>query len=154
MASRNIEDLTTKMQELYRQFAFRMGIAGLAFKITCTARTSAEQAALYAQGRSPLKIVNDLREIAGLSPISQKENKKVTWTTKSKHIIDSNNPKARAFDIVLINNGKIHWDIKSDVNKNQIPDYEEAASIGEAVGLKAGARFKIPDYPHFESPTE
>jgi len=46
----------------------------------------------------------------------------------------------------------MHWDIKTDVNKSQIGDYEEAASIGEAVGLRAGARFKTPDYPHFEDP--
>lgn len=153
MASIKIEDLTPKMQKLYADFSFRMQAAGLKFKVTCTARTSAEQAALYAQGRSPLNVVNDLRMIAGLPPITSKDNKKVTWTTKSKHIIDENNPKARAFDIVLLDDkNKPTWDIKTNVNKNQLTDYLEAATIGELVGLKAGARFKSPDYPHFEDP--
>lgn len=154
MASTKIEDLTNKMQKMFSDFAFRMTVAGIEFKVTCTSRTAAEQAALYAQGRSPLKVVNDLRAIAGLPPISDKYNKKVTWTTKSKHIVNESNPKARAFDIVLLNDDRVHWDLKVDVNKNQISDYEEAARIGEAVGLKAGARFKSPDYPHFESPNE
>lgn len=154
MASTDIKDLTDKMQRMFNDFYLRMSVAGLKFKVTCTARTDAEQAALYAQGRSSLKVVNDLRLIAGLSPIESKNNKKVTWTTKSKHIIDSTNPKSRAFDIVLLKDNKIHWDLKVNVNNNLKADYEEAALIGEAVGLKAGARFKNPDYPHFESPTE
>jgi peptidoglycan L-alanyl-D-glutamate endopeptidase CwlK len=155
MASTKIEDLTQLMQRMYADFSFKMGMAGLKFKVTCTARTSAEQAALYAQGRSPLKLVNDLRTIAGLPPITDKDNKKVTWTMNSKHITDETHPKSRAFDIVILDDkNKPTWDIKSNVNKNQINDYEEAARIGESVGLKAGARFKSPDYPHFESSTE
>lgn len=153
MASTKIEDLTQKMQKMCADFLFKMEMVGLKFKVTCTARTSTEQAALYAQGRSPINVVNDLRVIAGLPPIANKDNKKVTWTTKSKHIIDETNPKSRAFDIVILDDkNKPTWDIKANVNKNQISDYEEAARIGESVGLKAGARFKSPDYPHFEDP--
>jgi hypothetical protein len=41
-----------------------------------------------------------------------------------------------------------------DVNKNLKLDYAEAAEIGESVGLKVGAKFKTPDYPHYEEPTD
>lgn len=153
MSSKKISDLTPNMQKLYRKFATAMKEADLPFKITCTARTLKEQKALYAQGRETLEVTNSLREEAGLPSISSTENKnKVTWTLNSKHIVKDDNEKSRAFDIVLLSDDRVHWDLKVDVNKNQKPDYLEAAEIGESVGLKAGARFKTKDYPHFEEP--
>jgi peptidoglycan L-alanyl-D-glutamate endopeptidase CwlK len=156
MASRKIEDLTIPLQFLYKEFNIRMAKAGIPFVVTCTARTVKEQQALYAQGRDTLKNVNALRKMAGLPPITDKENKyKVTWTLNSKHLIDlddgnTDNDKARAFDIVITDKGKANWDVKVNVNKNAIPDYEEAGKIAESIGLKWGGRWKTPDYPHFE----
>lgn len=159
MASRKIEDLTPKMRSLYAAFAREMAQAGIRFIVTCTARTVKEQLALYAQGRQPLDEVNQLRTIAGLPWITEEQNRrKVTWTLNSEHLIDlddSNplNDHARAFDIALVKNVKeIYWDIKEDVNDNQIPDYREAGLIGEKVGLIWGGRWKTPDYPHFQQP--
>lgn len=151
MASRKIADLSPRMQVLFLKFSQQMRVAGLYFTVTCTARTLAEQQALYAQGRKDLKEVNELRKQAGLPPITENENrKKVTWTLSSKHIVHSPGAEARAFDIVLIDQtkGRVHWDLKADVNEDQIPDYEQAGLIGEAVGLKWGGRFN--DYCHFE----
>jgi len=91
-------------------------------------------------------------------PIKLFENrKKVTWTLASKHIVDLDdgnpgNDKARAFDIAIEKNQQPSWDLKADVNENDIPDYEEAGRIGESVGLKWGGRFRKPDYVHFELP--
>lgn len=153
MASTNITSLTPDMQILYKKFAKAMSAARLEFKVTCTARSIEEQLALYAQGRETLSKTNTLRKKVGLPPITDKENKrKVTWTLKSKHIVDEAKPSATAFDIVLLKDNKAHWDIKISVNKNLIPDYKEAADIGVSVGLKAGAYFKTPDFPHFEDP--
>ena len=153
MASTKITDLTPNMQLLYKKFAKAMAKAGLAFKLTCTARNINEQIALYAQGRETLEKTNSLRKKAGLPPITAVENKrKVTWTLKSKHIVDEVVTKASAFDIVLLKDGRPHWDIKVNVNKNLVPDYKEAADIGVSVGLKAGAYFKTPDFPHYEDP--
>lgn len=157
MSSTNIKDLTPKMQALYEKFRAKMLENGINFKVTCTARTYDEQLALYAQGRKSLKETNALRKKAGLQPITEKENtKKVTWTLNSKHIIDKEKgiTKARAFDIVLITDGRANWDLKVDVNKDLVPDYKEAAEIGKSVGLKPGAYFKNPDYPHFEDPDQ
>jgi peptidoglycan L-alanyl-D-glutamate endopeptidase CwlK len=50
----------------------------------------------------------------------------------------------------MVNNGKVSWDIKADVNHDEIPDYDEAGQIGESVGLEWGGRFSTPDRPHFQ----
>lgn len=155
MASTKITDLTPIMQSLYRRFFREMRKAGIKFKITCTARSVLEQKALYAQGRESLEKVNALRKKVGLWALTAKENKrKVTWTLKSKHLVDGVKVlKSSAFDIVLLNeNEKVHWDLKVDVNRNEKKDYVEAAEIGKSVGLKPGAYFKTPDFPHYEDP--
>jgi peptidoglycan L-alanyl-D-glutamate endopeptidase CwlK len=90
-----------------------------------------------------------------LPHITEKQNKKVTWTLQSKHLIDLedgnlDNNKSRAFDIAITRDGKPVWDVKVDVNHDQYPDYEQAGKIGEAVGLRWGGKFKSPDMPHFE----
>ena len=115
-----------------------------------------EQVALYAQGREKLEVTNALRKIAGLPPITWQANcHRVTWTLQSKHLVDlddgnPDNDKSRAFDIAIVSEGRPTWDIKVSTNDNSVPDYDEAGSIGESVGLKWGGRFRKPDRPHFE----
>jgi len=155
MSSRRIEDMTPSLQKKFKLFKKGMDKAGIPFILTCTARFVREQFALWAQGREPLDYVNDLRQKAGMPFITEEQNVEVTWTLQSKHLVDLeddrvDNDKSQAFDIAITPGGKPVWDLKVNVNKNEIPDYEEAARIGESVGLKAGARFKKPDYPHFE----
>jgi peptidoglycan L-alanyl-D-glutamate endopeptidase CwlK len=62
--------------------------------------------------------------------------KVVTWVKHSKH------QERKAFDIALTKDGKVYWD--------GIPDYLEAAKIGQGVGLTPGGLWHTPDYPHFE----
>lgn len=163
MGSRNIDDLIPPLQILFHQFRIGMDEKNIDFIVTSTVRTLAEQKALYAQGREPLDVVNNLRAQAGLPSITNLQNKKrVTWTMNSRHLaLQPNDPlctkypewagKGCAFDIVILKNGKAVWDVKADIDQDNIPDYEEAASCGEYLGLIAGARFKpSPDYPHFE----
>lgn len=142
---RDIKLLTPECQRLLAEFAKEMTLAGLNFVVTSTLRTMDEQTALHAQGRKPLAEVNTLRKIAGMPPITAKENQKpVTWTMNSRHLTSN------AFDIALILPGtkKAHWNEKISVNSNDIPDYKEAAEIGRRVGLKPGADFG--DWPHYE----
>jgi peptidoglycan L-alanyl-D-glutamate endopeptidase CwlK len=134
-----------------------MDAAKIPFILTCTARTVKEQYALYAQGRQTLDEVNHLRFIARMPVITETENKyKVTSTLKSKHLIDlddgdPNNDKSRAFDIAIIKDGKATWDLKVNVNNNEITDYIEAGNIGMSVGLVWGGSWtNFKDYPHFE----
>ena len=155
MASRLVSECTPALQKKIKAFTIAMFSKGLPFVITCTSRTVKEQVALYAQGREDLFTVNALRYIAGLPPITETQNIKVTWTLKSKHLIDLDddnpaNDKSRAFDIAITCNGRPTWDIKVDANRDSIPDYVQAGEIGESVGLRWGGRFKNPDRPHFE----
>jgi peptidoglycan L-alanyl-D-glutamate endopeptidase CwlK len=156
MGSRNLIELNPIIYDLYIKFNYKMGEAGLVHVVTCTSRSVLEQMALYTQGRLPTGDVNLFRHAADLLPIETAENQKVTWTLDSKHITnmfdkDLNNDKSRAFDIAILNKqGQVVWDLKVNVNENDIPDYDEAGEIGESVGLKWGGRFSSPDRPHFE----
>lgn len=156
MASRRIGDMTPELRKKFYLFREAMLVEGLQFIITCTARTVKEQIALYAQGREGILETNRLRINAGLPVISIAENRrKVTWTLQSKHLIDLDdgdprNDLARAFDIALTREWHPHWDIKADVNADQIADYRQAGEIGESVGLTWGGRYRSPDWVHFE----
>jgi len=156
MASRQISDLALDLQPLATEWVRRCEAKGIKVLITCTARSYQEQLALYAQGRNPLEFTNSLRKKAGLAPITEKENKsKVTWTMNSKHITnllddDKNNDKSLAWDFVILDGKTAKWDIKVDVNKNKISDYEEAGKIAEELGLEWGGRWKSPDAPHIQ----
>lgn len=126
MPSRSIEDLAPEMQTLSAEFAVAMHDRGIPFLITSTYRSQAEQDKLYAQGRTT----------AG---------KKVTWTKHSRH------SRRTAFDIVIVGkDGRARWDVKADINEDQIPDYVQAGEIGESLGLEWGGRWSTPDYPHFQ----
>lgn len=127
MASRKIEDLLPETQAKYHKFASLMSEAGIPFLVTSTFRSQEEQDKLYKQGRS-------------------EAGKIVTWIKHSKHT------DRRAFDIVILKEGKPTWDLKVDVNKDEIPDYIEAAAIGRKAGLKAGADFG--DFPHLQDDNE
>ena len=121
MSSRSIEDLTPETQELYHKFAVIMKAKNIPYIVTCTFRSQQEQDALYEQGRT-------------------KPGQIVTWTRKSRHT------DREAFDIAILKNGKISWNVD---------DYLEAGKIGRAVGLVWGGDFKTSkDRPHFEKPKE
>jgi uncharacterized Zn finger protein (UPF0148 family) len=160
MASRKIEDLVPALQEKYYLFKAEMEKANIPFIVTCTARSILEHIALYVRGRLSLLDVNRFNYLAGM-PLLQldSQNVKVTWTLNSLHVTnmldkDLNNDLSRAFDIAIIKDGKAVWDIKVNVNQNEIPDYTEAANIGKSVGLECGAFWKNPDYPHFQLRSE
>lgn len=156
MASRDLALLTPELREKYLLFKKNAATAGIQVIVTCTARNILEQMALYVQGRLSFSQVNKFRKAAGLHILkSQEQNRKVTWTLDSKHVTnnfddDLKNDFSRAFDIVIISNRKAVWDIKADVNQNEIPDYEELGRIGESIGLVWGGRWNPPDYVHFQ----
>lgn len=119
MASRSPLALTPEMRELYKLFCAEMDKAGISWITTCTRRTQADQDELYARGRS-------------------KPGQIVTWTRKSRHI------DGEAFDIVILKNGKLCWDVSNG-------DWKKAGEIGVKLGLRWGGFFKnAKDYSHFE----
>jgi hypothetical protein len=156
--SRDVRDLTPELEEKEQEFALKMLEAGLPFAITCTLRTKDEHVALWAQGRQPLAVVNELRRMAKLPPITEAENLRcVTWTLNSRHFAGKDG-KARAFDFVLLKANKTTWDIKCDVDNDHIPDYIEAGAIAKSIGLVWGGDFldkkgkPCPDPVHCELP--
>lgn len=126
MPSRKISDLCEEMQAKAIAFAALMAQSGIPFVFTCTYRSQSEQDELYARGRT-------------------KPGKKVTWTKRSKHT------ERKAFDICIVDKqGKALWDLKVDVNDDEVSDYVQAGELGERIGLVWGGRFRNPDYVHFE----
>lgn len=136
---------------------------GLTIIITCVDRTIIEQMALVIQGRLKLKDVNIARLTAGLYILkSESENKVVSWTLDSKHIINPfdniiDNDKSRAFDYgILDSNGKYMGDLKADVNKDNISDYEQVCDLAGKmrdemdIPIVLGRDFPTPDYPHIQ----
>jgi len=119
MASRKPEELIDTVQTLYRRFSVCMQEAGIDYILTCTRRTQAEQDALYEQGRS-------------------RPGRIITWTRSSKHI------DGKAFDIVIMENGKPDWDVSNT-------KWMKAGEIGRTCGLIwGGAWARSKDYCHFE----
>lgn len=95
--------------------------------VTETLRTKEEQDELYAQGRTkPGKIVTNAK--GG----------------------DSFHNYGLAFDIALIDRGKLNWNTGADINDNDITDFFEIGEIGEKLGLEWGGRWKFKDMPHFQ----
>ena len=134
MASRKIEDLSKQLQPLASKFINAANEALAPFHaaviITCTYRNDDEQAELYAIGRSlPGKKVTNAK------PGESKHNKRDAKTGK---------PAAEAFDIAIIVDGKLNWDINHRV-------WQLAGEVGERLGLEwAGRWTRFKEGPHFQ----
>lgn len=134
MASRKIEDLSKQLQPLTSAFINQANAALAPFHaaviLTCTYRSDDEQAELYAIGRSlPGKKVTNAK------PGESKHNKLDVKTGK---------PAAEAFDIAIIVDGKLNWDINHRV-------WQLAGEVGERLGLEwAGRWTKFKEGPHFQ----
>jgi len=133
MASRDPKLLVPELYALYLNFDAEMKSAGIPYMITCTERGQREQDILFEQGRTTPGAI-------------------VTWTHKSKHIRIKGASGVKAFDIAIMKDKKPIWDLKIDVNANQVSDYAEAGAIGERCGLEWGGSWttKKKDYPHFQ----
>jgi peptidoglycan L-alanyl-D-glutamate endopeptidase CwlK len=102
-------------------------------------RTIEEQDAIYAQGREELSKVNELREVAGLDPIDESENKIRTKVRggKSKHNF------GKAVDIVNIDDsGNADWD--------DLDFFRATNEIFKDYGATWGGDWRWKDYPHWE----
>lgn len=103
---------------------------GIYVQLSAGFRSYAEQNALYAKGRTkPGSVVTNAR--GGYS----------------------NHNFGLAIDYFLTDKeGKIaHWDIRKDMNANQVADWIEVANIAKSLGFAWGGDWKsFPDYPHLE----
>lgn len=86
-SEKNLATVTPQLQRLGRELLRRLASEGLTFKVIQGRRTPAEQAALYAKGRTA-------------------PGPKVTWTLKSRHLT------GRAIDIALFQGKNVVWESK------------------------------------------
>jgi hypothetical protein len=98
-----------------------MDAAGIQYIITCTKRTQAEQAALYAQGRTTTGHI-------------------ITWTLNSKHLTGD------AFDFVIMFLGKPDWSMIYKDLWRQAVDFGLELGLSQVVG-KDG---RILEYAHLQ----
>lgn len=144
MPSRQITDLHPKLQTLCVKFISDCKSQNIDVLITCTYRSDAEQAELYAQGRTkPGRIVTKAKP--GQSKHNHAENGR---------------PAALAFDVVPLRYGKPVWGTAgngidsdpTDDEKDDLELWQRVGAIGMNLGLnwygREGAPFK--EFPHFE----
>jgi peptidoglycan L-alanyl-D-glutamate endopeptidase CwlK len=126
---RKLSDLDPLLQPLCQQFLDACQAAGISVIITQTYRSSAEQDADYAQGRTlPGKIITNAR--GGQSP--------------HNCTLSDGTPAARAFDFTIQDaNRTLDWNLSD-------PLWIKAIAIGEGLGLVSGSTFNIKDYDHFQ----
>ena len=131
MSSRRLGDLDPRMENLARVFLTQCRAAGIDILVTCTYRSPAEQADLYAQGRTaPGKIVTNAK------PGESKHNAK----------LPDGSAGSQAFDVVPLRFGKPVWD-ETD------PLWDQIGAIGIGLGLEwAGHWEHFKEYPHFQLP--
>ena len=100
----------------------------LEVRLTSGYRSAKEQNALYAQGRSePGQVVTNAK--AG----------------------QSYHNYGLAVDFVIIHNNKTDYDLNTDRNRNDIPDWQELGELGKALGFEWGGDWNsFPDYPHLQ----
>jgi len=154
MSSKSLMDATPQL----RVFASTLIMKAkqdlnLTIIVTSVSRTFNEQVALFAQGRVRLNEVNILRKKVDYKPIIQSENRIVTWTFLSKHVVWPGE-LSHAIDIVILDkNGKASWDVKADVNDDNLPDYIQVGALAKTIDpmVKWGGDFvDDKDYPHFQ----
>jgi peptidoglycan LD-endopeptidase CwlK len=132
MTDTNLDDLDDELNSLCQKWLAACQGAGLKVGISQTYRSSAEQDADYAKGRTaPGDIITNAR--GGESP---------------HNCVDENgDPASCAFDFFIYANdgsGKLDWNAAD-------PQWQKAIAIGESLGLVSGSTFhSIKDNPHFE----
>lgn len=128
MASRSLDDLAAPVQAAALAMLSRCRAAGIDLLIYCTLRSNAEQAQLYAQGRTkPGAVVTN----AGPG--------------QSMHNPDTSG-KAWAFDAVPMVGGQAAWGDAAQVNR--------MGEIGESCGLEWAGRWRgaLKERVHFQMP--
>ena len=147
--SNRIEDLTPECQATFAEFKAKLDADQIPFAVVFTLRSTAEQVALYTQGRKPLDVVNSYRQVAGLPPTQE-----TAIVTQCDGVTKkSNHQTGNAFDLTFADeNGNAIW--PSDPVR-----WLALGGIAESVGLVWGGRWTPLDanglgwdIDHFEMP--
>lgn len=134
----NIKTLLPEVQILARSLVHAAENIGITIKVISGSRTYEEQHAIYLQGRESVDVVNATRQKAGMEPIDQNENKKVS-NVDAGH---SNHNFQIAFDIGVFEGKKY---------LARSPLYKAVAVLGKQLGLTWGGDWRhLRDEPHYE----
>jgi peptidoglycan L-alanyl-D-glutamate endopeptidase CwlK len=120
--SRSLDDLRPEIRPMADAFLAAVKAAGVDLIVTCTSRTLAEQAALYAQGRTAPG-----PKVTNAQPGTSAHN------------------FGLALDVVPVFNGKADWN-----GGDQL--WEQVGTLGQAAGLEWFGAPGSPyvEYPHFQ----
>lgn len=119
------------------------------FAVVQGVRDVAVQRAYFAQGRKSLAVVNALRARANLARIKGTDNRIVTNTLLSKHLIQADG-YGHAIDLVPFVNGRMDWESHENFYFLATLMLRAAAELGEPV--RWGGHFRsLRDSPHFET---
>lgn len=122
--SRSLDTLRPEIRPIVDEFLTDLTMAGIDYIVTCTSRTSAEQEALYAQGRT--------------APGPKVTNAKAGQSAHNYGF---------AIDLVPVVNGKPDWHAAD-------PVWEQMGKLGQARGLQWFGAPDSPyiESPHFQLP--
>jgi len=125
MSSRSLDDLSPATRACALEFLARTRAAGFDVLVTCTLRSSQDQAELYAQGRTRP------------GPI-------VTWAKPG----ESRHEDGTALDVVPLRSGKCVWGTAGADGEL----WRAIGGLGEKSGLEWAGRWpaKRREYPHFQ----
>jgi hypothetical protein len=120
------------------------------YAVTSTLRTTAEQQALFAQGRMTFDQVNALRATAGMRLIVAAENLYTVTNADGIHYL-SNHQSGKALDVVPTNSsGAPEWPVPTDIRWSMI------ATVMIEFGFFWGGTWTKakdgidPDLPHYQ----
>ena len=149
--STRLEDLTFPTQQAAKLALADLDARDIPVVVTYTLRTTAEQAALYAQGRESLITVNTLRASAGLPAIGEADNRDKVTNCNGVRIAEGGTGQSphqlgTALDVVPKGpNGNPIWPDNSD------PRWTDIAYSFEQNGFEWGGRWTdFPDFPHYQ----
>lgn len=150
----SLNRIDTLEPDLQRVLSRAMSWQIMDFSVTQARRSHAEHTAIYAQGRQPHDVVNQIRAKAGLGPISMKEAAMVVTQTMQSSHLPNENGLGEAFDVAPYpydpNDTKRAWMLQGIIM---------AAAAAEGVKVRSGADFnrnknfrddKFVDLPHIE----
>lgn len=151
--------LVSRWERVAATFARRF--APWFLRVTRTLATTAEQAALFAQGREDLATVNAMRKAVGLWPLSPSEN---TYTVtpcdgirvRSNHqgVLVGEVLKSTALDFVPAIDPDGPGPLKVRVDYADAGRFRSAGALAIREGLTWGGVWTKPDMPHVELPPE
>ena len=157
--SKRLSDLRYSVQKMAEDAFAELEQKGIRFLVTSTLRTADEQAALYAQGRKSLQVVNELRSKANMGALPPKENLYTVTncdgvTRKSRH------QDGGALDVVPAEKGKPIWPKDTDPRWGQIAEVMVKHGFRWGMDWNGDGRTRYDgdktetmiDAPHYEVP--